>query len=592
MNTTSYRTFGSYRLVHPLGSSIRAFRALHQDTGEPCVVKIFHGCKVSPEVWGDIGRTLRGFPSRRDPVCAIQEVGLLHGEVYAVAPYLDGENLSKLVKAVTLHKEITTTPQHHRVCAFIIAELARGLALRGSESFQHPIFGPDMISPDDLFVLFDGSVRVLDPAWTWLRAVTTGSPWSSIEHNLAYMLPEDMRPAEKRDAGRVWALGVLLWELLVGYRLFRRYEVKSTLYAVNRRRVPDPRSLNPNVPKSLAELSMRLLSKPGIASLGELRGALERESGYRPGEAPEAVNAWLGRLVALRRESGHLRVHKAVRTVDTILDDAKGPWPETEASTTCIIAPPALDSEGPLELSWLEDDPTPRVRPLAESSPRARRSLKLLGLLVVVVLGTGLSIVPANKQEAAWASAVGDTWSRGGVTIALPPSAPRATAGVAQESWGALADLAHEEKDVAAHFQRLLERELTAFQPPGPLQHPTAAKASPLAKAPPPTPSSTEKPAPSTVERTPKNLPTTTNGDMETPSSLERSEPVAPTGDLLVRTEEDTKVLLNDRLLGSGVFSVRLPPGQHRLSFHAPGQPPSHIVAHVRAGVSSIVSDD
>src|SRR5690606_37733505 len=83
MNTTTYRTFGTYRLVHPRGSSIRSFRALHQDTGGPGVVKIFHGCKVSPEVGGDIGRTLGGSPSRREPVCAVQEVGLLHGEVYA-----------------------------------------------------------------------------------------------------------------------------------------------------------------------------------------------------------------------------------------------------------------------------------------------------------------------------------------------------------------------------------------------------------------------------------------------------------------------------------------------------------------------------
>lgn len=575
MNATSYRTFGSYRLVHPLGSSIRAFRAIHRETGELCVVKIFHGNRVSPELWGEIGRSLRAFPARQPPICALQEVGLLRGEVYAVAPYLDGENLSKLVKAVTLHREVTTGSLHPRICAFIIAELARGLALRGSESFRHPIFGPDMVSPDDLFVLFDGSVCVLDPAWNWLRAVVAGAPWSSIEHNLAYMLPEGEHPAGKPDAGRVWALGVLLWELLVGYRLFRRYEVKSTLRAVNQRHVPDPRSLNPSVPRSLAELSMKLLSRPGAMSLEELRRALQRESSFRPGEAHQAVNAWLGRLVALRRESGQQRVH---RTVDAILDDAQKLWPETEASTTCIIAPPALAAEQPLELSWLEDDPMPRTKAAAEPPSKSRRPFKLLGLLALVVLGTGLSVVPTSTHNGSWASAVQGLSPRDEANgSAAGVEVPVAWSGVRRASEAARAEPRPVKEHVDAGSPHDGEQELVARRKPWVKK----SGADPE-----------DDPEKIGFEGRSEIVRRSAEGSARAPSPHKRADEMPVTGDLLVRAGKDTQVSLNDRLLGTGVLSVRLPPGPHQLSFLAPGGQATHVVAQVRPGVLSIVTDE
>lgn len=574
MNATSYRIFGSYRLVHPLGRSIRAFRAIHQETGKPYVVKIFHGSKVSPELWGEIGRSLRAFPARQPPTCAIEEVGLLHGEIYAVAPYLDGENLSKLVKAVTLHREVTTTSLHHRIVAFVVAELALGLALRGSEHVRHPIFGPDMVSPDDLFVLFDGSVSVLDPAWTWLRAVVTGAPWSSIEHNLAYMLPEGEHPGDVPDAGRVWALGVLLWELLVGYRLFRRYEVKSTLRAVSRRRIPDPRSLNPNVPKSLAELSMKLLSRPGAMSLDKLRAALQRESGFRPGEAASAVNAWLGRLVALRRESGQQRVS---RTIDAILDEAQGPWPETEASTTCIIAPPSLEPEQPLELSWLEDDPMPRTKVAANPPSKPKNPFNLLGLLALVILGTGLSVVPTSRRDGSWASAMQQGWPHDG-TAAVDSEVPAVTPGL-ERSTDAVeheVDFEGEQTDVGALPPQDGEQQL------GPERVPRATKARAVTEG--------DLLRWKTFDGRSETSQRSNEGAL--PIGHERNDEMVVTGDLLVRTARDTNVFLKGRWLGAGVFSVRLPPGTHSLRFDAPGRPTTYVVARVRPGALSIVSDE
>ena len=76
----------------------------------------------------------------------------------------------------------------------------------------------------------------------------------------------------------VFALGIVLWELLTGRRLFRGDDMLETIQKVMGMPNPDPRELCPEVPESIAAVTMRALTRERdarYATAGDFGEALE-----------------------------------------------------------------------------------------------------------------------------------------------------------------------------------------------------------------------------------------------------------------------------------------------------------------------------
>ncbi len=100
----------------------------------------------------------------------------------------------------------------------------------------------------------------------------------------AYMSPEQARGQEADPRSDIWALGVVLWEMLSGQRLFSEPTVSDTLAAVLRADI-DLDALPPATPRGIRRVLARALERDprrryhSAADLGlDLAEALE---GYR-----------------------------------------------------------------------------------------------------------------------------------------------------------------------------------------------------------------------------------------------------------------------------------------------------------------------
>ena len=122
--------------------------------------------------------------------------------------------------------------------------------------------GNVMVAQSGAVYLTDfGIARHADSATTTLAGA--GSP--------AYMAPEQIRGEELTPAADVYALGVMLFELLTGQRPFQGSEAQAeragpataerVRYAHLNLPAPDPRSINPQIPSSLAQVILRSLEK-------------------------------------------------------------------------------------------------------------------------------------------------------------------------------------------------------------------------------------------------------------------------------------------------------------------------------------------
>jgi serine/threonine protein kinase len=117
------------------------------------------------------------------------------------------------------------------------------------------------VSPQNVLVSFDGQVKVTDfgLAKAAGRAVQTQA--GIIKGKLAYMSPEQLTTVPIDQRSDVFGVGILLWELLTGARLFLGKNDRETIQNVYNAHVPPPRSLDPAITPELERIVMRALAK-------------------------------------------------------------------------------------------------------------------------------------------------------------------------------------------------------------------------------------------------------------------------------------------------------------------------------------------
>lgn len=172
-------------------------------------------------------------------VVSTLDVVTLEGELFLVMEYVQGEPLSKLVRSAAKRKE--RVPAH--VVLSVMAGVLHGLhaAHEAMSEQREPlnIVHRD-VSPQNVLVGTDGVARVLDfgVAKAALRSQSTQE--GQMKGKLSYMSPEQLNgmPVDRRTD--IFAAGVVLWEALVGKRLFAGNDAGEILAKVLTLEIPRP----------------------------------------------------------------------------------------------------------------------------------------------------------------------------------------------------------------------------------------------------------------------------------------------------------------------------------------------------------------
>lgn len=172
-------------------------------------------------------------------VCKIFDHGeTLDGRPYFAMEYLMGEPLWRVLRAM-----VATVREPGKLVALdrvafvvrVIAGLAEGLhaahEARDEQGNPLNVIHRD-ISPQNLFVLYDGTVRLVDFGVARHETTTRHTKTGAIMGKLPYLAPEHVHGETYDRRLDIWSLGVVLWELLACRRLFRRPKEMPTLRAI------------------------------------------------------------------------------------------------------------------------------------------------------------------------------------------------------------------------------------------------------------------------------------------------------------------------------------------------------------------------
>ena len=145
------------------------------------------------------------------------------------------------------------------------------------------------VSPGNLMLTFDGSVKVLDFGIALMRGRRAPvTEFGMLKGKPPYMAPEQVRSESIDPRTDVFSASAVLWEMLTGERLFTGDSIFAIGHAIEKGDIAPPSQRRPEVPPPLDALVLRGLAKDPFdrfQSAAELASALEEVANAMGGES-------------------------------------------------------------------------------------------------------------------------------------------------------------------------------------------------------------------------------------------------------------------------------------------------------------------
>ncbi len=172
-------------------------------------------------------------------VAQVFELGQDGDTFWIAMEYLHGEPLREIMRVT----DAISTPMSAELAARIIADAAEGLhaahELRGKNGEILNLVHRD-VTPHNLFITYDGMVKVVDFGIAKVAGRLSNTQAGTLKGKVAYMSPEQVMGRSVDRRTDIFALGVVLWELTTGVRLFRMDTDTDTLEKVAACIIPPP----------------------------------------------------------------------------------------------------------------------------------------------------------------------------------------------------------------------------------------------------------------------------------------------------------------------------------------------------------------
>ena len=263
MPLTSGVHLGPYEIFALLGSGGMGdvYRGRDPRLGRDVAIKVLpSNASSDPGRLRRFEQEARAAASLNHPnIIAVYDVGVYDGAPYIVSELLDGE---------TLRAKLASAPLPVRTALDYAVQIAHGLAAAHEKGIVHRD-----LKPDTVFVTNDGRVKIFDFGLATLidteasgqiavlaTAAPATKPWLVLG-TTGYLSPEQVRGALVDRRTDIFALGVVLYEMLTGRHAFARATVPETLTAILRDDIPDIHSGTSQVPIPLGQVLRRCLDK-------------------------------------------------------------------------------------------------------------------------------------------------------------------------------------------------------------------------------------------------------------------------------------------------------------------------------------------
>jgi serine/threonine protein kinase len=178
------------------------------------------------------------------------DIGVGDNTYFIVMEFVDGSDL----KGVIEHRKTIGTPVPLEEACLITVRICEGLAyaheLTDSRGHSLHIVHRDMSPPNVLLTRY-GEVKIVDFGLAKANSQLEKSEPGIIKGKFSYLSPEAAQGLPVDARTDVFAVGIILWEMLAGRRLFLGESDLETVRLVQKAEIPPLRQFNPKIPAEL-----------------------------------------------------------------------------------------------------------------------------------------------------------------------------------------------------------------------------------------------------------------------------------------------------------------------------------------------------
>ncbi|OJH35504.1 serine/threonine-protein kinase [Cystobacter ferrugineus] len=335
-------------------------------------------------------------------IVQIFDFGEVDGTWYLAMEFIDGLNLRVLVR----HAKTTGMLLPPAYCARIIAHACDGLAF--AHDSKDAVTGASLglihrdISPDNILLSRQGAVKVVD--FGIAKAAGQGHRTESgvLKGKISYMTPEQLRNMAMDRRVDVYALGIVLYELLTGYKPFDATSEASIVHAILHEPFVPAVERRPDLPAAMGSILERALAKDREQRYPDCRTFQADLEGFIL-SAGEPVGAWnLAQLVERVKATSASPGAKLISANEPEKRTPARKTPETAIPETTTPETTTPETTTPAHLA----KPTLETRPVGNAQTGRRGSWTGLiaagvGAAVLIALAAGLVMrdeSPANAR--------------------------------------------------------------------------------------------------------------------------------------------------------------------------------------------------
>ena len=193
-------------------------------------------------------------------IVQVFDFGRVADNYYLTMEYIDGTSLNGLMRAASR----AGVPLGPRLAVHLGIPLCDALSYVGSMRLPN---GDPLnlvhrdVTPGNVLISNSAEVKLTDFGVVKTSNNAKSTAAGVLKGKFAYMSPEQVRHRPLDHRSDIFSLGVVLYELATGHRLFKRSSIAEMLNAVSNADVPLPSELVPNFPPGVSQILMKALAR-------------------------------------------------------------------------------------------------------------------------------------------------------------------------------------------------------------------------------------------------------------------------------------------------------------------------------------------
>jgi serine/threonine protein kinase len=204
---------------------------------------------------GRIASTLR-----HPNIGQVTDIGMTNGQYFLVMEFLHGVDVRRLLRKLAVSQR--RLPLDHAVA------IAIGMCAGLHHAHEHVgLDGKPLnlvhrdVSPQNVFVTYDGSVKMLDFGVAKAAHRVQETQGNSLKGKIRYMSPEQCRADVIDRRSDIFSVAIVLWEMTLMRRLHVGNSEFQILLSVVQKDAPSPLTIDCNYPPELERIVMRGLER-------------------------------------------------------------------------------------------------------------------------------------------------------------------------------------------------------------------------------------------------------------------------------------------------------------------------------------------